>query len=351
MTRLPQNRTLHRRAGLAPLELTLALPIMLFVMGLMIIAGTTGSWKARAVTNTRQSVWRTLWPRDGHDDPNPRGWPAAATMERQDGRELIEFDPYSEHDVVRGQPLAAPSGEVLRVEEGLFDMQDDVVTGLAEMQRPYPVMGNMGSGRIHLQREHPILDNRWQFQEMGLGANRQRRVTFLYPADYERALTQQVQRYHNAALEIVYNPDNPVLDRLDDDDELEAHPPGALPYSPPYGLGNAPDYHIPQGAPRREMLNPNRVCSDNVQNLSDRVVSPLVRATERLPERMTRDHLRMYNAHLDFIERLREMLDDPATPPDVRAMISAALPQMNADEQQLEQYVDQLEQFRDSLQQ
>lgn len=340
----------HRRAGLAPLELTLSLPIMLFVMGLMIIVGTTGSWKARAVTNTRQSAWRTLWPRDGHNDPNPRGWPQSAAMEQQDESELVDFDPYEQHDVVRGQPLQAPTGESLRVEEGLFDMQDDVIRGFAEMERDYPVMGNMGPGRIHLQREHPVLDNRWQFQEMRLSSNRQRRITFLYPADYERTLTQQVQRYHDAALNIVYNPDGPILDALDDDPELKAHPPGGLPYDSPYGLGYAPDYHIPQGRPRAAMLNPNRVCSDDPQALNDQVVSPLVAATERLPQRMTRDHLRMYNAHLDFIERLKDMLDDPATPAATRAMILAAMPQMNADKSQLEQYVDQLQSFQGMLQ-
>ena len=73
------------RSGLAPLELTLSLPIMLFVMGLMIIVGTTASWKIRTVTNSRQAVWRTIDPRDGEEDPHSRGWPSAARMEIEEG--------------------------------------------------------------------------------------------------------------------------------------------------------------------------------------------------------------------------------------------------------------------------
>lgn len=352
---------MHRRAGLAPLELTLSLPIMLFVMGLMIIAGTTGAWKVRTVTNSRQAVWRTLTPRTGHSDPNSRGWPESATMTREDARDLIDFDPFTDHEVVRGQPLSAPTGESLTVEEGMFDMQDGVILGFTEMERAYPVMGKMGSGQIHLKREHPILNDRWQFREMGLSSNGQRRITFIYPADYERALTQEVRRYHEAALEIVYNQDNPVLDALDDDDELKAHAPGSLPYDSPYGLGYAPDYHIPERRPRRAMLNPSRMCSDNLQRLSEEVMAPLVEEIQGRPElpglqnaglpgRLTRDHLRMYNGHLDFIERLLEMLDDSSTPPDVRAMIAAAMPQITADQSRLEENVDQLEQFRDMIQ-
>ncbi len=351
----------HSRAGLAPLELTLSLPIMLFVMGLMIIAGTTGAWKTRAVTNSRQAVWRTLWPRDGHQDPNPRGWPQAATMIHDEARELMDVDPFVNHEVVRGQPLSAPTGESLTVEEGLFDMQEDVVHGFSEMERGYPVLGNMGKGQIHLKREHPILDNRWQFREMGLSSNRQRRITFMYPADNERALSQLVQRYHDAALDIVYNSDNPALDTLDNDVELKAHQPGGLPYDSPYGIGRAPDYHIPLGRPRAGLLNPDSVCADDPQRLSDDVMQPMVGeiqgrpnlpglANAGVPGRLTRDFLRMYNRHLDFIERLLDQLEDPGTPPDVKAQIASALPQILSDKEQLEQKVEQLEDFRDMIQ-
>ncbi|GEM_PF-1007184 len=358
--RSPAGR-LHRRSGLAPLELTLSLPIMLFVMGLMIIAGTTGAWKTRTVTNSRQAVWRTLWPRDGHQDPNPRGWPQAATMIRDEARELMDVDPFANHEVVRGQPLSAPTGESLTVEEGLFDMQDDVVQGFTEMERGYPVMGNMGTGQIHLKREHPILDNRWQFREMGMTSNGQRRITFIYPADYERALSELVQSYHDAALDIVYNSDNPILDTLDDDDELKAHPPGVLPYDSPYGFGRAPDYHIPEGRLRAALLNPDRVCSDDPQRLTLDVTLPLIDevqgrpnlpglANAGVPGRLTRDFLRMYNAHLAFIKHLLEMLEDPATPVQVKVMIASALPQILLDKRELEEKVDQLEAFRDMIQ-
>jgi hypothetical protein len=196
---------------------------------------------------------------------------------------------------------------------------------------------------------------------MGLSSNRQRRITFIYPADYERALTQPIQRYHDAALDIVYNTDNPILDTLDDDDELKSHPPGVLPYDSPYGIGRAPDYHIPLGPPRTALLNPDSVCSDDPQRLTVDVMLPLVGeiqgrpnlpglANAGVPGRLTRDFLRMYNAHLAFIEHLLEMLEDPATPAPVKAMIASAMPQILLDKRELEEKVDQLEAFRDMIQ-
>lgn len=337
------------RAGLAPLELTLSLPIMLFVMGLMIIAGTTASWKVRTVTNSRQAVWRTIDPRDGHSDPNSRGWPANARMEVEAARSPVESDPYHEHEVVRGQPLNAPTGEQLRVRESLFDMQSGLASGVAELERPFPVMGNMPPGEIHLLREHPLLSRDWQFREMGLSSNSQRRILFLYPADYERALSSAVQRYHEAALAIVLNPLNPVLETLDNDDELRNPAPSGSTYNPPYGIGGAPDYHIPEGSVRNLLLNPDNICSTDRSEMQITLINPLVSITRRLPQRLTRDFLRMYQAHLRHIDGLLDRYNDPNTPPLERARIAPFVPAMQRDRPVLEDRIEQLEDFRQSL--
>ena len=68
---------------------------------------------------------------------------------------------------------------------------------------------------MQMLREHPLLDDRWQFRDMGLPSNTERRVLFLYPEDLERALGPEIQRYHTAALAIVTSPDNGILDTRD----------------------------------------------------------------------------------------------------------------------------------------
>ncbi len=344
-----RNGFASTRAGLAPLELTLSLPIMLFVMGLMIIVGTTASWKIRAVTNSRQAVWRTIDPRDGDDDPHSRGWPTNARMDSEEGSTPIDDDPYDTHEVVRGQPLSAPSGEQLQVRESLFDMQAGLTNGVTELERPFPVMGNMPPRQIHLYREHPLLSGDWQFREMELRSNAQRRILFLYPADYGRSLSQYVQRYHEAALAIVQNPLNPILETLDNDDELRNPVPSGLTYSPPYGIGRTPDYHVPERSPRGLILNPDRVCSTSRDELSQTVIGPLVRETRRVPDRLARDFLRMYRGHLAHIDRLMAIYENPQTPPQTRAQIAPFVPAMNRDRPDLEQRIEQLESFQQSL--
>lgn len=335
------------RAGLAPLELTLSLPIMLFVMGLMIIAGTTGAWKARTVTNARQSVWRTLSPRQGGSDPDPIGWPSSADMHSEAAQDsLINFDPYVAHTVVRGQPLTAPTGEAMEVEEGLFNMQNGLQLGIAQMDRRYPVMGNMRPGQIDVVREHPILDENWTFGNMALPANHTRRINHIYPQDREAQLMQQAMRYQRAAIAILTNPNNAVLDYLDNDQELGSPQPGGLLYEPIYGIGYSPDYHLPaDGDLRRRLLDPRQICSYNPQTIRDNLVSDLLNAINQIPQRLTSDHLSMYNAHLAHIERLLEAMVEPGTPIQTRIYLQSKSGEMRQNKSMLEDYIDQLEKF------
>ena len=63
------------RRGLAPLELVLSLPVLLFVMGLMILIGWAATFKVRTQIHAREAAWRSIWranPRtDAQDMPNP----------------------------------------------------------------------------------------------------------------------------------------------------------------------------------------------------------------------------------------------------------------------------------------
>ena len=78
---------LHRR-GLAPLELVLALPMLVFIAALMVNFGVAGNWKLRSLTIARQQLWGSrLVPYvilEGHNvvpdytQPLPAFWQAAA---------------------------------------------------------------------------------------------------------------------------------------------------------------------------------------------------------------------------------------------------------------------------------
>jgi hypothetical protein len=57
------------RRGLAPLELTLTLPILVLMMALMINFGVVGVWKVRTQANARYAAWRTITARTGEDNP------------------------------------------------------------------------------------------------------------------------------------------------------------------------------------------------------------------------------------------------------------------------------------------
>ncbi|MBM79049.1 MAG: hypothetical protein CMJ78_00450 [Planctomycetaceae bacterium] len=357
------QRPQHRRAGLAPLELVLSLPIMLFVMGLIIIVGTTGAWKVRNVSTSRQAAWRTTWPKNGHFDENPRSWPDYASMERLDPEDaFIPHDPMHEHFVVRGPVVADPeSGKTMVVREELFDMQRGMVSGMSQIQKDFPVLGKMPPGQIDLERQHRILDDRWQFQQMAIPSNRERRVLFMYPVDLAGMIPGHIDRYVSAATDILNSDDSEELSMLDNDDELRQRRPG-LPYNPPFGIGYAPDYHLPENRQlRRQLLNPQRVCSFDAETLRENIGDPMVYeiagfprprgslSLAGVPGKITRDYLRMYRSHLAYIEYLRDLAENPSTPPEIVAHIQQRMPIMNSNEAQMEGWVQELEDFAQTL--
>jgi hypothetical protein len=79
------------------------------------------------------------------------------------------------------------------------------------------------------------------------------------------------------------------------------------------------------------------------------VINPLVSETRRVPDRLTRDFLRMYRGHLAHIDRLLDIYNNPRTPATTKAQIAPFVPAMNRDRPDLEARIDQLESFQQSL--
>ena len=327
---------------------------MLFVMGLIVIVGTTASWKARTVSNARQAAWRSLWPRNGAIDPYPTGWPSNGHLRVESSpNAALPTDPFASHQVVRGQPLAAPSGETIPVRTSLLSISGNLQMGVAELDRPYPLLGNMEPGRIHLMREHAILDRVWGFHEM-VPHNNSRRIPAIYPIDLSGPLAGEVARFGRAANAIVSNPQQPFLETLDNDSELP-YPPapvGTPSYEPPYGIGRRPDYHFPEGSPLAELRNPDRVCSYDLGTMTQRVRDPLIPEILGVPRRLTRDYLAMYRRHLAHIKEMTDRLDgitQPPYPPLTAAELGAKRGLMNSNRALLDRYIAQLEAFEGSL--
>src|SRR6185295_16238635 len=67
--------------GLAPLELVMGLPALLFTMALIWNFGAAACWKVRGTVAARDAAWRTRYDRQGRSQAFPAlsNWPAPAT--------------------------------------------------------------------------------------------------------------------------------------------------------------------------------------------------------------------------------------------------------------------------------
>ncbi|MCS7306754.1 MAG: hypothetical protein NZ602_16800 [Thermoguttaceae bacterium] len=174
------------RRGLAPLELALALPLLLMIMALMINFGTAAAWKVRAQVVARHAVWATRWPRDLSDLPRPTvsvevawpdigtgqsrlrtdrwiAWPGSAGMGTAGGPWMASLmDPRIEHPVVRG-PL--PPANIDPDMYSLMTIPNGARTGQADIRRDYPLLQRT-LGDYQLDARCPLLDNDWRYQRM-----------------------------------------------------------------------------------------------------------------------------------------------------------------------------------------
>ena len=178
----PSPLTPHpSRKGLAPLEMVLALPILLFVMALIINYGTVASWKVRGLSAARHAVWSSRWPRSPSASPRPEYWPPAAEMGAEGAGDVPQLDdPRVDLPVARG-PL--PNGFV--VHERLLDPTRGLRRGDSHLQRELPLLARMGA--YDLNARHGFLDDKWQYQrtdwsEEGacLPENAWRRIPVIY---------------------------------------------------------------------------------------------------------------------------------------------------------------------------
>ena len=199
------------------MELVLAIPILLFVVGLSVVFGAVACWRMRAQLAARDGVWSTRHPRWGTGVPEPLEWAPPAIKRWRRGANVAALEHQAfQHPVIRG-----PLPNNLQVNPQLFDPTQELRIGDAETTRAPPTLASLG--RYSLDVEHPLLDDKWQYHQMGLGSNTSRRIPHLYPDIPDAAQLQGLQmRYQQAVQRIVNSPLQPPLAVLDRDQEIYA---------------------------------------------------------------------------------------------------------------------------------
>ncbi len=284
----------RRRFGLAPLELVLALPVLLFVTALMINFGTLATWRVRGEIVSRDAAWRARWPGRGQTQlPSPT-WPHDALSEARGGAQIGELDhPDLLHAVTRG-PL--PNGFAVR---GILDPVDGYRQGHASIVRRYPLLPRLGiyrSGDIG----HPLLDHPWTCSQMRIG-NLSRRTAVLYALpNTEQSLPRALA---NAIRSMFAMPNRQALFVLERDTDILRYDGRFVDFHPRLRHPYPPDRFV---VVERCQLDPAVVWAAEVERLVDTLDEEgqaQLRQISRLPRRLTGFFLSMYERQVAQLTR------------------------------------------------
>lgn len=244
----PHSKEEPNRRGLAPLELVLSLPLLLFVMALMVNFTVMASWKVRGLTAARQSIFRDRMIWSAGSDPNSPNWPTNAAMRTGTPNpaklstntvNAWELNPKIDQDFLQGAAFVTVNGnsgpyiEIIR--RRTLYMADGLRNGEAELTRNLPLLPNLQGYQngYHMQPKHPLLDNRWQFSNIFLRSNNSRRLLDWYNFDDRPDWSSQRAQYLVADAAIQGYPGQGGLALLDRDPELMAY----------YGRDPRPDFY------------------------------------------------------------------------------------------------------------
>lgn len=287
--RVREPRRLAKRAGLAPLELTLSIPFLMLMTALMINFGFVGAWKVRAQGSARYATWRSLAVRTGEWNPPPDNWPAGSPLTSEAGPDLPRVRDLWHHPdlivyCVRGPALWAPNtSESLHV-AGRLEMEGSVHRGRAQVSKPVPLFrGSVpgGIGRLSFNLTQDVLDHRWQFFSLGFADNMSPRARKWF--DLEGPLNipnlasgpalQEFNKLEQSWQQLVSSSDRRHLKTLDQDEEFIRY------------RGSAPDFY-----PRLP-----RECAGDVVTVRITAVEPLITRIERLPCTISQAFMGMYD--------------------------------------------------------
>lgn len=319
-----KNLSYRNRRGLAPLELVLAIPVLLFVLALSVIFGAVACWKVRGEVVARDAIFGRRWPRGGSLDPEAPEWRVAnATRSTSNGAQLTELDhPVFQNPLIRGPVISGPAGNIA-VNNEMLDPQNHQRVGGSNLQRDPAALAKMGPYTISVRQ--PLLDGKWQFWQLGYWRNGDRRLRELWDllnVPEAAAEKEEYARTQSELLAIYNRPEYFVLDR---DNEFAEW----------YGPRNVPNFH-PQ-VPRFRTLDTEYVRLQILPELIDGPRRPPGRPSDRgivnVPRAMSNAFIRMYRQKLAALPQPPEPLS----------------PAQQAEKAELERKIEILEDFRDTL--
>ncbi len=293
------------------LELALTLPILLFVMALMINYGTMCVWKVREHSVARLAVWETRWPRSGATDPQPSYWPAAATMGASDQGSVSGMD-----DRRVDLPVARGPMQGATVDANLLDPTRGLRMGEADYTRQLTLLRKLGAYTI--DAKDWLVDNKWQYQRMGLPDTWERRIPVIYTL--AKAPASQVNAYVQSVMAIASAPFAAQLRPLDNDPEF-------IYYASIFGWGGPPDFQ-----PRFQiMCTTDRTLTDkSVENLIKRIQGGR-EGRRRIPsvaEVMARAFLGLYERALAAFQAILKA--NPPAPPQMQSLAQSQISSLQA---------------------
>lgn len=214
------------RAGLAPLELVLALPLLLCVMALIVNFSHAATWKIRSATSARLAMWRhrPMW--DADSDPNPVNyWPKSAVLDVTDDSRISKVDPLWKQPAISqgwitGPVFSAGGGHIALRDNRVNEMSEGVSKGKASVALRYPFLPAMGT--MSMPAEHALLDSVWQYHSMGYSQNEDRRADGWWILETGPEWVFQRQKFLLADRRITTNPRRELMRPLDRDIALMA---------------------------------------------------------------------------------------------------------------------------------
>ena len=256
------------------------------MMALMVNFGVIASWKVRDLSVARFEAWRARnersairmatpypYPRDG------AWWPDAATYGYGSAGNVSVSA--SQTDAVNAASLV-PSGGDVTIVTTLLDPTRGLLRGHAELSRSYPMLGKLGKFDVSAQTY--VVDDKWQFEEMGLEFNTRRRMWAIYSPPPTVISDITANNYTNAAKGLFYtfyyySPYKGYLAPLANDPDFLAY------------QGSAPDFH-----PSLQSFCGLDISTvdDSDQNLIDRIQGSDDGSTPGVAEQMTEAFIALY---------------------------------------------------------
>jgi len=176
------------------------LPLLMMFMGLIIVFGYASVWKIRSEVVARDVGWKIRHPRDGSYTHNSNvdlqgsrvfelhersyEWPEA-----RDGNEILEsrvngdqrIQNFSNQEILQAPIIRGPVPEIV-VDTNLLDFSRGVRRGNAEIDRPSPIMSEMG--RVNYDTPNSFIDDDFKYMRMGIG-NFSRRIPRIWETDLD----------------------------------------------------------------------------------------------------------------------------------------------------------------------